>query len=226
MEKTSRLRNKINILAFLVPFGGLSEIDVGPGDTVIVAPATGRFGGAAVTVALALGATVVAAGRNATTLSSISQAFGHTGRIRTVQLSGVVEADTKALKAAAGNSGKGADAYIDFSPPEAVGSTHIEACIKALRTKGRAALMGGIWGKVQIDYQAVMLGSLRIQGRFMYEREGVERFIRMVEKGNLKVGAKDTGIQTVGRYKLQEIEEALVTAEKESGWGKQVLLIP
>lgn len=36
------------IPTFLVPFGGLDEIGLKPGETVIVAPATGRFGGAAV----------------------------------------------------------------------------------------------------------------------------------------------------------------------------------
>src|SRR6266536_561953 len=69
-----------------VPFGGLSEIDVKPGQTVIVAPATGSYGGAAVTVAMAMGARVLAAGRNVTKLSGLEVLYGKTGRFRTAAL--------------------------------------------------------------------------------------------------------------------------------------------
>lgn len=46
----------------LVPYGGLRDIDLQAGETVIIAPATGPFGGAAVLVALAMGAKVIAMG--------------------------------------------------------------------------------------------------------------------------------------------------------------------
>ena len=48
----------------MVPFGGLSEGGVQLEDTVVVAPATGRFGGSRVTTVLAMGAKVVACGRS------------------------------------------------------------------------------------------------------------------------------------------------------------------
>jgi D-arabinose 1-dehydrogenase-like Zn-dependent alcohol dehydrogenase len=161
---------------FLVPYGGLSEIEVKPGDTVIVAPSTGRFGGGAVTMALAMGSTVVACGRNEKTLNFMRETFEklHPGRLHTVILTGDVEADTKAMVAASGNKGKGADAYIDFSPGVAAKDgtpSYIESALAALR--GRAAFMGGIFGKVEIPYFPIVLKSLRIQGRFMYEREMV-----------------------------------------------------
>lgn len=44
------------MLQALVPFGGLRSIGLQPGETVIIAPATGGFGSAAVVVALAMGA--------------------------------------------------------------------------------------------------------------------------------------------------------------------------
>lgn len=50
----------------LVPFGGLQDINLSPGETIIICPATGNFGGAAVQVAVALGARVTAMGRNTT----------------------------------------------------------------------------------------------------------------------------------------------------------------
>ena len=49
----------------LVAYGGLIDIDLKPGETLVIAPATGQFGGAAVQVASAMGAgTVIAIGRN------------------------------------------------------------------------------------------------------------------------------------------------------------------
>ena len=42
----------------LVPYGGLVDIKLQAGETIIIAPATGMFGGRAVEVALAMGAQV------------------------------------------------------------------------------------------------------------------------------------------------------------------------
>jgi len=220
-----KIEDLCSIPGFLVPFGGLSEINVLPGETVIVAPATGRFGGGAVTTALAMGATVVACGRNAATLKALKDQFAHAGRLETVILTGNAEKDAAQMISASGNGGRGADAFIDFSPAAAVNANHISAALAALKPFGRAAFMGGIWGKIEIEYNVVMMKSLRIQGRFMYSRDMVVRFIKMIEKGNLKLG-QEAGVTTVGTYGLDGIREALDVAKKESGWGKQVILIP
>lgn len=42
----------------IVPYGGLVDIRLQPGETIIIAPATGSFGGAAVEIAIAMGARV------------------------------------------------------------------------------------------------------------------------------------------------------------------------
>lgn len=193
---------------------------------MIVAPATGKFGGSAVTTALAMGASVVACGRNAATLETMSSFFASTGRLSTVVLTSDVATDTEAMIAASGNNGKGADAYIDFSPAGAKGSSHIQAAIAALRPKGRAVFMGGIVGGVEIDYSMVMMKSLRLQGRFMYERESVVRLLGMLEKGNLRLGEKGAGFRIVGRFGLDGIREAVQEARKAAGWGRQVVLLP
>lgn len=96
-----------------VPFGGIATLNIVPGETVIVCPATGRFGGAAVITALAMGAKVIAAGRNAESLDALAEPSKATGRIKTVVLSGDAEEDTKTLVKVAG--GVGADCYVDFS---------------------------------------------------------------------------------------------------------------
>ncbi|CZR65710.1 uncharacterized protein PAC_15610 [Phialocephala subalpina] len=151
-----KVEDLCSVSNYLVPYGGLSEIDLKPGDTIIVAPATGKFGGGAVGTALAMGANVIACGRNASTLSIMSSVFAETGRLSTYVLTGDVEIDTKALTGLA-NNGKGADAYIDFSPPTAAKSTHIQACMGALRIKGKACFMGGVAGGVEIKYELVMM---------------------------------------------------------------------
>ena len=168
---------------------------------------------------------MVACGRNASTLESMSKLFSSTGRLSTVILTGDIATDTKAMISASGNN-KGADAYIDFSPPQAAKSTHIQAALAALRPKGRAVFMGGIAGGVEINYQLVMMKSLRLQGKFMYEREMIVRLLGMVEKGNLKLGKNGTGIKTVGRFGLEGIGDALLEAKNTAGWGRQVVLLP
>lgn len=60
----------------------------------------------------------------------------------------------------------------------------------------------------------------------MYDRHMVVQMIKMIEKGNLKIGEEGTGMKTVGKFGLDGINEALKLAKSESGWGKQVILIP
>lgn len=171
-----------------------------------------------------MGATVIACGRNQTTLDSLSTQFASTGRLRTVQFSGTASSDTSALLAALPSRSSGADAYIDFSPPAAAGTTHIEACIGALRTGGRCSLMGGITGGVMIPYGLVMHGNLQIRGRFMYTREQIQRMLGMVEAGVLRLGERGAGIRTVGEFGLDQMEQAMELSEKMQGWNCQVVL--
>ncbi|KAG8817997.1 hypothetical protein FRC17_011006 [Serendipita sp. 399] len=216
------------ITTLMVPFGGLSDIDVKPGETVIVAPSTGSFGGAvsAVSVALAMGAKVVAAGRNESQLKAMENLLGgvYGQRITTVKLVGDVETDAEALTKATPR-GQGAHAYIDFSPLAAAKSTHIKSCLMALKPYGRAAFMGGIREDVSIPYALIMLKSIRIQGRFMYERDSVIKLVGMVEANLVKLG-KEAGVDVVGIYRLQDAETALNMAESNGGFGKEVVFAP
>lgn len=102
----------------LVPWGGLVDVGLKPGETVIVAPATGGFGGAAVHVALAMGARVIAMGRDKSKLAKLEGIVAKSypkERITTVPITGSREEETAALTKAAGNRG------IDVSnPPQAL----------------------------------------------------------------------------------------------------------
>lgn len=202
---------------FSVVYGGMSAMGVKPGETVIVGPATGQFGGAAVEVASALGAKVIALGRNTEVLSNLKATFP---RVETVVLSGDVEKDTTAIQAFGP-----ADAFIDFSPTMAKEITHIDSAIRALRRRGRVALMGGAYVDITIPYWLIMLNSLEIKGRWMYTRQEMREVVRLVETGLLKLG-KSVGHKVQGAFTLDEWQAALETAAKYPAWGNQVVFTP
>jgi D-arabinose 1-dehydrogenase-like Zn-dependent alcohol dehydrogenase len=218
-----KLSQLSSLPACLVAFGGLDDLRVRPGDSVLVIPATGKFSGAAVEVALAMGAKVIAAGRNYDVLTKMQEAFAETQRLTKVVLTGDTEKDGAALKLAAG--GSGADYYIDFSPPAAAKSTHIAAGISALKHGGKVSLMGGIAGNIEIPYVVTMFKDLQFRGKFMHDRDQGIQVIKMVETGLLKLGGPARA-ESFGPYGLEDIEEALDIAEKHSAWGSEVSVMP
>lgn len=203
----------------LVPTGGLFELDVKTGDRVIVAPATGQFGGAAVEVALAMGADVVICGRRRDSLNKMRHTLAPVypqAQIDVVQLSGTVDTDVAALQATGS-----IDKYIDFSPAVAAGSTHITSCLMALRKGGKACLMGGITKSVEIPYPVVMFNDLKICGKFMYERDAVKRLISLVESGRLRFEVPDTKV-----FGLEQWKVGFETAGEGSGWREMAVFEP
>jgi D-arabinose 1-dehydrogenase-like Zn-dependent alcohol dehydrogenase len=206
-------------------------VDVRPGDVVLVAPATGSFGGAAVHVALALGAAVIAMARNGEVLKELEEAVKGAypaGRVKTVVMTGGVEGDLDRVKLAARELGKRdgmVDVYFDMSPPNASDSSHIKAGVLALRPKGRMSLMGGAAGDVGFPYYQIMLKGLRLQGSWMFTPEQVDEVIRLVEAGILKLG-ETAGVKSLGVFELEEWEEAFRVAGDEARVGRFALFAP
>lgn len=205
------------ISGLVVPYGGLQDIGLRAGETVIVAPATGQFGGAAVAVALAMGARIIAMGRNVEVLKKVASM---SDRVEAVPITGDENDDMVALR----KFGT-IDAFFDISPPEAEGTTHIKSAILALRPGGRVSFMGGIRGDVAIPYGAVMHRDLKLKGKWMYPRDAVGELVKMVENGLLKIG-KPAGFKVVGKFSLEEWDEAFTAAEKNAGMGEQALICP
>ena len=206
-----------HISALLVPFGGLRDIRLEPGETVIIAPATGQFGGAAVQVALAMGARVIAMGRNVDTLARLKTL---SRRVETVNITGAQEEEVAALK----KFGP-ADAFFDISPREAIGSTHFKSAILSLKHAGRISYMGGILDDVGIPMRLLMRKDLKLHGKWMYGRDDVLLLMKMVEIGILGLEEKD-GVSVVGSYPLEKWEEAFEVAAKNATFGKVVLMRP
>lgn len=217
----------------LVPYGGLRDVSLRPGETVIVAPATGPFGGVAVLVALAMGAgRVIAMGRNTDALHRLRS--GREDRVETVRITGDVDKDAAELC----KFGL-VDVYFDISPPQAAGSTHMASAFRALKRGARVSLMGGITTDVALPHVIIMQKDITIKGskstqplasligflvcqnsrlinitEWMYPMEAVPELVRMIERGMLRIGPA-SGIE-VARYGLHDWEKAFKDAESST----------
>ncbi|UNI23746.1 hypothetical protein JDV02_009547 [Purpureocillium takamizusanense] len=222
-----KLGYRVEDLSYLstlaVPHGGLSDAGLRTGETVLIAPATGSFGSAAVQVALAMGAgKVIVMGRSQEKLDKVVEGAG--ARAVGVVITGDVDADAAALTAHGP-----IDIYFDISPQVASAGpdtfSHIKSGIAALRPGGRMSMMGGILGDVQVPYSLIMGKGLTLRGTFMYTREQMDSLIRLVETGMLSLGEK-AGVQSTGKYTLGEWEAAFKAAAREAGPGKSTSFVP
>ena len=205
---------------YLVPYGGFLAADFATGSTVIVAPATGHFGGCAVQIGLAMGARqVVAVGRNAGVLEEI-ESLDANGRVKSVALSGDIEADGKAIRNVL-PGGKGADAYIDFSPFQAGQATHPQACVSALKHGGKAILMGGVRENISLNYAQLMTNNITVRGNFMYATETPFKFRNILESGTLPLRGLNTTV-----FGFDDLTKGIEFAEKHVGMADLTVMTP
>lgn len=208
----------------LVSYGGLRDIALEPGQTVVVCPATGSFGGAGVHVAAAMGGRVIAMGRNETELARIKETINttmpHNAGIETVKITGDEEALTASLRNVAGTI----DAILDLTPPEASQSPHTLSAISALKRSGRVSLMGlaDISSSPKVRWQ--LIGKdIMIKGKLMYEREDMTQLVKMLERGLFPRGSELVDVKSFG---LEEHKKALDEAAAWTGLGRAVVLEP
>ena len=197
--------------ALLVPFGGLLAIDFRAGETIVINGATGRFGSAAVEVALAMGAArVVATGRNRSVLADLSRRLG--SRVRTAPMSGEEDADRAAIRDASAGP---IDCVLDILPPAAVAS-QVRAAILSVRPNGRIVLMGGVGmagGEgLDVPYPWLMRNNVTLRGQWMYPPEAVARMIGMVRSGLI-----DLTRSAITTFELGAINEAVAHAARVAG---------
>ncbi|HYM31583.1 MAG TPA: zinc-binding dehydrogenase [Candidatus Cybelea sp.] len=198
---------------FAVPFGGLTEIGLSAGETLIVNGASGYFGSAAVLLGIAMGAArVIAAGRDAGRLAEVVAAAG--SRAVAVALGGDPAKDIAALREA---SGGGAHAAIDLVG-RATDASATLAALRALRRGGRLALMGSMTAPLTLAYGEVMVNDWTIRGRFMYPRDAIARLMAMAMSGVLNVSAVNIGL-----HALADLPAAMQAAAKMRGLDAVVL---
>lgn len=176
------LINLVSISTFSPAAGALFEsAKLRFGDTIIIGPSGGTFGGSAVELALAVGANVVALGRNAELLQTMEQSL-KSSRLSAVLMTGDVETDAAAILAAT----PGGVAVAPFLP----------SAIRALKPGGRIVVSGGAYGCLEVPYISMVFKRLSVKGSFMCNRDSMIRLIHMIESGQLDIS---TGSGTQAR---------------------------
>ncbi len=190
---------------FIVPFGGLLRGRLAPGETLVVTGATGAFGTAAVLLGVTMGAArVIAAGRNVNSLEAVARAAGP--RVSTVALTGDVQADARALRAA---SNGGAHMAFDMVG-QAKDPNATLAALHSLHRGGRLILMGSMTPDLPLPYTPVMLNNLEIIGQFMYPASAYQRLLELLRNGLLDISPIRPRVYPLAA--LPEAMEAAATA--------------
>ncbi len=170
---------------FSVPLGGLLRGRFAQGETLVVNGATGYFGSAAVLLGLALGAErVIATGRTKASLDALVKIGG--ARVQAVALTGDVEADRDAIRAAAGPRGP----HMAFDQVgRATDANSTLAALRALRRGGRMVLMGSMSAPLPIDYREFMQNDWELIGNFMYRPAAFKVLVSLIRSGLLDLDA-------------------------------------
>ncbi|KEZ45382.1 hypothetical protein SAPIO_CDS2214 [Scedosporium apiospermum] len=169
---------------YTISAGALCEAaELRAGETIIVGPATGTFGGITSDLALALGANVIAIGRNKDSLERLAKQLEHHERFSYVVMTGDDEADAAAIRKASPD-GRGAEVYNDWASGALTGSPYFSAAIRA---------------------------NLKIIGKVIVSRFGIDLTIKMVQSGVLKLGKRGGSTHKV--YSLEDHHEAFHQAK-------------
>lgn len=204
----------------LVPYGGFLAAKLQPGETVLVSGATGNFGSAAVSVALAMGAAcVVTPGRNEQILADLVRRFG--ARVKPVRLTGDENDDREAMKRA---SPSPIDCVLDIMPPS-VSPTVVRAAVMTVRAYGRVVLMGGVGmaggAGLELPYPWLMRNCISIHGVWMYPPDAASRLIALVRAGLLRLDE-----YTTTDFDLDHVNEAVAHAAANGGPFRLTVIRP
>ncbi|KAF2128094.1 putative quinone oxidoreductase [Dothidotthia symphoricarpi CBS 119687] len=203
----------------LVPFGGLRDIKLEPGETIVISPATGGYGGAGVQVAIAMGARVIAMGRNEKELARLKEHVLHgspNAQIETMKMTGD-EAEELATLQTFGTI----DAVLDLTPPQGSKSLHLRSATSALRRNGRVSMMGFV--DQPIVPWTLVGKNITIRGKLMYEREDMIQFVKMLERG---LFPRAKAFVDTRAFQLEDWKTGLDMAAEHTGIGKHVVFTP
>ncbi|KAG8408629.1 hypothetical protein J3458_019652 [Metarhizium acridum] len=199
----------------LVPHGGLRDIGLKPSETIFLCPATGFYGSFGMQVAAAMGARVIAMGRNEEKLARLKvdiKRGSPAANIEAVKITGDEANDAASLRVF--------DAVLDITPSAASTSTHTKSAIESLRHGGTASLMGST---KNIGVPEIMTNSITLKARMMYGRESITKFVRMLERGMFPRGRDCVETKT---FALVNWERAFDVATEHNGIGKCVVFTP
>ncbi|KAJ3540439.1 hypothetical protein NM208_g5064 [Fusarium decemcellulare] len=197
----------VSLSALSVSAGAVFEAgDIKISDTVVIGPSGGIFGGNTVEVALAVGANVIALGRDAEKLGDLKR------RLNSPRLT-TLHPEVKGL-------------MFTMTGPRAAskGRLTYPAAEHALKRGGRIVLSGGAFGPVEVPYISVVFKKLKVEGSWMCNRQSMERIIRMIEDGRIDLGP-ESGVQ-VKQFELDEVYDAIKHAEETTRWRNITVVAP
>lgn len=204
----------LNTLA--IAYGGLLAAELQAGETLLISGASGHFGSAGVSVALAMGAgCVVAPGRNEAVLADLARRFG--SRVVTVKLTGDEAEDQKRMREAAPGP---IDKVLDILPP-LPDTAPVRTAAMTVRPRGIVVLMGGHRVGLELPYQQLMRNNITIRGQYMYPREAVGRLVALIRAGLLPLDDLE-----VKSFSLVQANEAVAYAAANGGPFRYTVLQP
>ena len=214
--------------SLLVPYGGLLAGDLRAGETLVVNGATGGFGSAGVTVALAMGAgKVVATGRNGRALNELVRRFGP--RVRPAPMTGVEADDRRRIVELADGP---IDCMLDLLPREATGA-QVRAAALAVRPGGRVVLMGGVGRQsgsgvsasiaahLDLPYPWLMRNDITVRGKYMNPRDAPARMVGLIRAGLIDLAQFD-----LTEFRLDDVNDAVAHAAANAGPLRLTVLRP
>lgn len=200
-----------NLNPLAIAYGALDAADVAAGDRVLVNGATGQLGSCTVVVALAAGASAVAAvGRNPAALDRLDALDD-----RVTSVPAGDDHDAASITEAVGSP----DVVVDFLG-------HLETAaqtgtaLDALAPGGTAVFAGGVRTEIPVAYQRLLGADQTITGSFMYPRDAPATLFRMADSGVIDLTAIETGT-----YSLSTIDAA-INAAADIGALQSVVVTP
>jgi len=206
--------------SLLVPYGGFLAANLEAGETVLISGATGRFGSAAVAVALAMGAAaVVAPGRNEVMLAELRRRFGP--RVHPVRLSGRESEDRERMISAAPGP---IDCVLDIMPPS-VATSVVRTALMTVRPYGRVVLMGGVGmlggAGLDLPYPWIMRSCITIHGVWMCPPTATTKLVGLIRAGLLDLGQYEATC-----FDLDHANDAVAHAAANTGAFKLTVIRP
>ncbi|KAI8309467.1 NAD-dependent alcohol dehydrogenase [Colletotrichum sp. SAR11_240] len=213
-----------SLTMYAISAGAIIEAaDLKPAETIVIGPSGGTFGGLAVEIALALGANVIALGRNNEKLAAMQKTISHP-RLQYVVMSGDDEVDRKAIIDKTPDAA-GAEVYNDWTPGELPDPLYLSAASQVLKCEGRIVLSGGTMGGLGgINYAEAVYKDLQILAKWVCHRKTLEQLINMITQGQLRIGAESGTITK--SFTLDEVEEAKEYAKRHGGWRHYAVMSP
>lgn len=195
-------------------YSGLRKAGVGPGRTVLINGASGTLG---------LGAVLLARAMGATRILGVARRPDLLERVRAVDPAriAVLPSGTEPVGdwARRETGGLGVDAVLDTLGPGAPAQAMLDA-VGALRRGGCLVDVGGMSTPIEVNMHQLMCAQISLLGSLWFSVAEGEDMAAMAAAGTLDLSVFDHH-----RFALDEVNDALATAEQRAGGFVNVVVM-